>query len=679
MQKLYLNDDPQYVIELKERGFQLELSSPLQHMDFYRSLEATFLYRACMENKVSIIKALLQQGVNPNKGLGAEGAAESPLIIACKMGHEKAVAILLDYKADVNKCNVQQWSPLLAALESNSAPIIQHLLKKTTLDATIYDKTLLQVACEKGLLTAVRNWCLFNPSIKEFSKEVNGGLQVIVKYLLSKKFFLKNEKKTYLHILEQLLIALNPREERLHKMVYHFISNGDAETASHIAAYYLQQQRQSQICLKLQETVLQMFLTSAEEEAGLEQTFLYALAQPLAAPYANVYIPEITKIDKIWLPAIALLIYCFQQDIEAVEKLLESDESLIAFPAPFLTPMEIACFKGNTALVFLLLKDKRQEINENPLALAACYGQSPLVKTLLMQKQFSVQSLQKAFNRACIYKQATVAQVLLNHETTVPFITHDLSKSLSDAVTCNCISLIKNIIALAPHTADALFLAFFHSIKQNQTALAQSLLEENSTEFNIHQSYKGYTPLYWACFHNNENLVDALINNGTIVDTESLTICCAKGHLHLVKKLFALCPIISPDWLVAAAKEGYLPIVKYLIKQQVNVNQSRIREPQLTPLDAAIKRGHLDIVRVLLGHNASTLNLTRNDNVTPLIKDMIALRTQYICSNAAYDPQTRRDITEEDINLASNRYNSWSPTPQKNKTTTSHKQGCTMS
>ena len=67
--------------------------------------------------------------------------------------------------------------------------------------------------------------------------------------------------------------------------------------------------------------------------------------------------------------------------------------------------------------------------------------------------------------------------------------------------------------------------------------------------------------------------------------------------------------------LHSASLEGYLQVVRYLLRHGVDINT---RNPANdTPLLLATWQGHLDVVQCLLEHGADT-NLQNNDNATPL-------------------------------------------------------------
>ena len=67
--------------------------------------------------------------------------------------------------------------------------------------------------------------------------------------------------------------------------------------------------------------------------------------------------------------------------------------------------------------------------------------------------------------------------------------------------------------------------------------------------------------------------------------------------------------------LHSASFEGYLPVVRYLLRHGVNVNVRNSTDS--TPLLLASRKGHLDVVQCLLEHGADT-NLLDNQNNAPL-------------------------------------------------------------
>ncbi|VDI35475.1 Hypothetical predicted protein, partial [Mytilus galloprovincialis] len=110
---------------------------------------SVLLPHKCTEGHINIVQLLLENKADINKCKDDEA---SPLFIACQQGHKDIVQRLLDHNADINKCNKCEESPLYASCEFNKADIV-HLLLNNNADinkCSVDEMSPLFIACQVG-------------------------------------------------------------------------------------------------------------------------------------------------------------------------------------------------------------------------------------------------------------------------------------------------------------------------------------------------------------------------------------------------------------------------------------------------------------------------------------------------------------------------------------------------
>ena len=83
----------------------------------------------------------------------------TPLTLACMNGRGQVVEQLIKAGADINKCDKQQWTPLMAAAEKDHATVIETLLNSDAnplRTAGPQKQTAFLIACENGSIAAVK-------------------------------------------------------------------------------------------------------------------------------------------------------------------------------------------------------------------------------------------------------------------------------------------------------------------------------------------------------------------------------------------------------------------------------------------------------------------------------------------------------------------------------------------
>ena len=97
---------------------------------------------ACLHGHESVVKLLLEQGVDPNLPRG-----QLPLVMACRSGHVKIVELLLDSEADINK------TPMFEIDDSDARAVDSDWMPNTRYR---YGPNALMTACFYGHIDLVR-------------------------------------------------------------------------------------------------------------------------------------------------------------------------------------------------------------------------------------------------------------------------------------------------------------------------------------------------------------------------------------------------------------------------------------------------------------------------------------------------------------------------------------------
>ncbi|KAJ6010996.1 ankyrin [Penicillium sp. IBT 35674x] len=83
---------------------------------------------AVTEKHVEAVKALLVRNI----GVNVPGMYDTPLTMACRMGSEELVRILLKHDADVNISDPDKWWPLHSACRYYTVTIVEIVLQKSS-------------------------------------------------------------------------------------------------------------------------------------------------------------------------------------------------------------------------------------------------------------------------------------------------------------------------------------------------------------------------------------------------------------------------------------------------------------------------------------------------------------------------------------------------------------------
>jgi ankyrin repeat protein len=165
------------------------------------------------------------------------------------------------------------------------------------------------------------------------------------------------------------------------------------------------------------------------------------------------------------------------------------------------------------------------------------------------------------------------------------------------------------------------------AVKDRNLKAVNSLLGEH-VDVNVPQP-DGATPLAWAAYLDEEDIVDVLLKAGARVNTADeygetpLTLACANGNGSVVRKLLdAGADANASRWggetaLMLAARSGSVEAVKQLLLKGARADAMESRKGQNALMWAAAE-GHSDVVEVLLQHGANASAASKG-GFTPLV------------------------------------------------------------
>jgi ankyrin repeat protein len=169
------------------------------------------------------------------------------------------------------------------------------------------------------------------------------------------------------------------------------------------------------------------------------------------------------------------------------------------------------------------------------------------------------------------------------------------------------------------------------AILENQTEMAELLIELGSLDFLNECDIQGYTALHFAATLGNIAIAKLLTSKGVCMNTRTnydgwtpLHLAIRAGNNELVRILLTAraCVDMGNNLfnrpLLEAVERGDIEIVETLLNAnpQPDLNVENVN--RITPLLAAIKSNRSDIVELLIKHNVN-INFTPHHRITPLL------------------------------------------------------------
>jgi len=167
-----------------------------------------------------------------------------------------------------------------------------------------------------------------------------------------------------------------------------------------------------------------------------------------------------------------------------------------------------------------------------------------------------------------------------------------------------------------------------HEIAFLETANERMMVENAPYENLNTRDHNGNTPLMWAASQGNERLVEALLDQGAMVNMQNfvgetaLFIAAARGFYRICSLLIEhgadtrFSTIEGATPLHIAAASGHLEVIKVLISKGAFINS--VDEEGDCPLHYAIREGQATSVELLARHFGADVSIKNDDLESPL-------------------------------------------------------------
>ncbi|VDI59786.1 Hypothetical predicted protein [Mytilus galloprovincialis] len=528
----------------------------------------TVILQCCFICDIPLIQWCLYHGVDVNRCRYDGGFASSQL------GHTEVVQLLLDNKADIDKCKDDEISSLVIACQLGYTDIVQLLLDhKADINKCRADKTFpLYMACQQNRIDIVKLLIYNQADINKCTDKGSSPLFIscykgctdIVKLLLDNK---SDINKCTDNRISPLLMACQENHVDIVKLL-------------------LDNKADMNKC----------------KEPGLSP--LYIACQDGYTDIVKLLLDNKADINKCRDDGTSpLYIACANNHSNIVQLLLDNKADINKCLDDGTSPLYIACENNHSDIVQLLL-DNKADLNKclvdetSPLLRACQEGYANIVQLLLSSK-IDINKCRNdetsALFIACQNNHAGIVKMLLDNKADVNKCTDEGTSPLLKA----CHEGNKNIVQL----------------------LLDSKADINKCSNN------GISPLNIACFENRVDIVHMLLDNKAHInkciskDSFPLFIACQKNHVDIVRLLLDKkagideCLDNGSSPLYIACENNHENIVQLLLENKADINKSK--NDGTSPLFIACAFNHVKIVKLLLDNKADITNC-RNDEVTPL-------------------------------------------------------------
>ena len=636
---------------------------------------SNILHYACRGGFVDIVDLLLIYNCNINQCCPRTN--QSPLIVACAENKEAVVKLLLSYEAcDVNIIDNDNCNALHYACREGQSDVVELLLKhhcNVNLNDS-FKKTPLFIACEEGHVDIVK--ILINQDnclIDVLDVEGNGLLHApcgqsyvnpiqrlnnlcktahqfySANYDRHMFYSTKNDHAEIIRILLGKNCDVNVLNKKGQSVLYAACVYGQTE----IVDILLSSNSNVNQCDEAKKTplfiacengyidIVRLLIKSKCEIFNHSlngQTVLHAVCsahhkrfETFTEGLKDILILLIDQKCDVNISdnnsQTPLHIACYKGNVALVEILLrnkcECDVNISDNNSQ--TPLHIACYNGNVALVEILLKnkcvvDQCDNLNKTPFFLACEGGHEDVVKSLM--KFICNMNIRDKIGRSALHAVCAIPSI--GYE--------DFDRGVVQVA-----ELLINKICGVYDLDDAGQSALHGACKQDNPEMVKLLLQN---KFNVDQRDKmDETPIFNACrgYPNNAFALELLIKKNCDVNVlninglNALNIAFDSGcirkspmetHFKRGVKLLVdsgcsvnICDTNGQTPLHRACSEGYVDVAELFLKRNSNINQCD--KLMKTPLILAVEGGHTKVVTMLV-ENKCDIDISDKDGRTAL-------------------------------------------------------------
>lgn len=563
------------------------------NVNYFDQHEGTPLFRACEMKSKEIIQGLLKHPlICPNLTNLHSKKFQTPLGMLCEKGEVDLVKELLQHEQiDVNLIGEDFETPLYLASKNGHLACVQALLKRDEINLN-YSKpngeTALSIACKNNHSQVVR-------ALSEHENtEINlAGYQ----------------GETALSIACQ-----NSAVELVQILLKHKKINVNCLTYKRESPLFLACQNEQQETLKLLLQQKNIDLNIANEDG---KTALYLACESGKLNLVKILLKEkniiVNQADNFG--DTPLNVACSRAYLNIVDELLQNEKINVnqgtlkgrtSKACGGVTPLHRACSAGNVDLVKKLLKHKSIQVNlrfhngnGTALHIACLRGHSAVVEELLKFEGIELYSVLadglSAFHQACKKGHAEVVSAFLKKES---FDWRHRTTNQETGLHLACRRGALNVVQILltqkhvdVNAQDYEGRTPLHIVCENkELAILEELLKKEDLAVNIRTKRTGVSPLFKA------------VTCGFVEGVR-----CLLAHKNIdenIKNFYGSTP------LYAACKHHYLEIVKILLKSpRIFLSLNYTSNYNFPPLVIASQNGGIDIVRELLKHDESDVNI----------------------------------------------------------------------
>ncbi|KAL9026412.1 MAG: hypothetical protein Q9196_004919 [Gyalolechia fulgens] len=544
-----------------------------------RLIDSRLVYAATF-GLTRIVNRLLKEGADVNE---TNHTGITALMNAADSGYVDTVRVLLDAQADVNKASEGDITALMKAASNGHDEIVQILLyHEADIEAvTRSGETSLILAAKNGFASTVR-------LLVDNSANMDAGSGILQAAIRTGRT-------------EMVELAAS-QIKKLTKA--HDMENTLAEV--------LKLEIPSSIEIPSLTAIFELLIAKGANPTGSEngETPIH-----VAASYGNV---------------------------EAVRSLLKLGVSPNTRDKDRRAPIHSAAFSGNHEIIDLLVDHgadltAQNHAGESVLHILTRSEFDKNLVSLLMRRGVPVNTPdaegKTALHIAARKGSVSTAKFLMEHGADGSRKDHGGRTPLEIAAVSGNEEFVEQILATPcpPHLTPLLAGARLrNALSENNTVVVNETLTIPDIDVNA-PDYLGRTPLHFAAFNGQENIVESLLARGALVNVRRartdpdhksflcqtihqqfgstpLHIAAGKGHTGVVELLLKHgADLDAPDdhgykAFFTAAKKGHANVIKLLLESGSQVSESP--EGGATPLYASVMSFHAGVIRLLLENGA---------------------------------------------------------------------------
>lgn len=607
------------------------------------------LRAVCEKGDVIILKQLIEAGAEINM-IDKE---ETPLISACKVGNLGIVTELIEAGASINLKNCF-YTPLTAAFKNEHFHVFEELLHKGA-DVNIQygGKTLLTDECRNG-------------NLKNVKVLIKGGADVNLKEIYQTPLTIAC-RKGYLPIIKELLQAgaeVNLSDSFCSPLIAAYASEHFSIVEELLNAGSDANQKYEENTLLIAEC-LKGTLCNVKTliKAGADVNQIVSILTPLTAAYENGHFSILRELLNAGANVnlsngenSILNAECKKGNLMIVKELIKAGAD-VNFHNRLHTPLIDACKEGHLDIVKELIKAgadvNLKTCHDTPLKAAYQIRHIDVV-IILIRNGANIDikyKNKKLVTVVCQKDDLTILNEMIKAGVDVN-IQDGCTTPLTAACKMGNLEIVRTLITASADvniwaSSDTPLTAAFNN---NHLNIVKELINAG-LDTNI--KYGNNTFLTFVSGEGYLGIVKALIKAGTNVNQQEefktpLTSACCKGYLYIVKELIKAGADVNQEDkyqtpLTIASQKGHLSIVSQLVTAGASVNArdksvvtatieedilsfkdeieswghySSITHQYQTPLTAACRHGHYDIVYFLINAEAD-VNM-KDEHQTPL-------------------------------------------------------------